>query len=162
VLASYNADVQWPQFKFFPYFCHHDILKLIFVIFHIPDELISRLVHTWSLIFISRWRFSARYSQSTNKISPTHWSTADPCLSYIMGCRSVNKQLSIDSFRNWDVRHRVFHTFSHLLGMHSLQTAARQALILYHKLFFVKNNPLQSMLKNEILTSHLMSASLMI
>jgi len=59
--------IWYGQFKLISFFRFNDILSKMFNFFHIPIKLISRLVHTWSLIKIAfQWKvYSILKSTST-------------------------------------------------------------------------------------------------
>jgi len=91
---------------FFLFCCFYDILTTVLSFFHIPaSKLISRQVYTRSLI-PTPFDIKIAFLHEVY-----HWLItliADPSLSYIKGCRSTNKQISIDSLHHWDGHYWVF------------------------------------------------------
>jgi len=88
--------------KFFSLFCFHITLTKIYSFFQIPTKLISRQVHTLSLIpthFNIKIAFLRNvYTQSYNQLVPQvdHPHCVDLSLSYIQGCRlSMNSSVLI-------------------------------------------------------------------
>jgi len=114
------------QFKFFSFhFCFHNILTTMFYVYHASlNSFQDRLTPDLSILCLLAMDIAKNTRSIATLIITLIGHNSDLSLSYIKGCRSINKQFSIHSFLDWEGHHTFSYPNTDTLyrpkGLHSL------------------------------------------